>query len=370
VDDTELMARAVALGERGRLGAPPNPWVGCVVARDGVVVGEGFHHRAGESHAEVLALRDAGPRAEGATAYITLEPCAHLGRTPPCTDALIAADVRRVVVAVEDPDPHVQGRGIGALQASGIEVAVGVGATDARRSLAPYLHHRGTGRAFCLVKTAMSLDGRAAAADGSSRWITGEEARADAHRLRAESQAVVVGSGTARADRPMLTVRAGRVERQPLRVVLDGRGCVPATGPLFDVELAPTLVLTTDRAPTEAVDAWRATGAKVEAVRTDDGGRVDLGAVLELLAREGVVQALFEGGPTVHGAVMAAGLMNRLVAYVAPTVLGADARAAFEWAGPATVDAASRFDLIGTTQLGTDVRLEFEARAAASGEGA
>src|SRR5262245_40828397 len=231
------MAQAVALGEHGRRSAPPNPWVGCVVVDErGEIAGEGWHRGPGTPHAEAEALAVAGERARGGTAFVTLEPCAHRGRTPPCADALISAGVRRVVVALEDPDPRVAGRGLSGLRAAGVDVELGPGTGAARRSLAPYLHHRHTGRAWGLMKTAMSLDGRVATADGSSRWITGPAARADAHRIRAESQAVVVGAGTALADRASLTARDvdPPVDRQPLRVLLDGRGRVPATGPLFE----------------------------------------------------------------------------------------------------------------------------------------
>ncbi|MGH9026374.1 MAG: bifunctional diaminohydroxyphosphoribosylaminopyrimidine deaminase/5-amino-6-(5-phosphoribosylamino)uracil reductase RibD, partial [Acidimicrobiia bacterium] len=241
--DRDFVELAVALGERGRRTAPPNPWVGCVIVDGGEVVGAGFHHRPGAAHAEVAALRAAGGRSRGSTAFVTLEPCAHHGRTPPCAEALVAAGVARVVVAVRDPDPRVSGRGIRALEEAGVAVDVGPGADAAARSLRSYLHHRRTGRAFALVKVATSLDGRTAAADGSSQWITGPEARADGHRLRAESQAVIVGAGTALADRPALTARdvTPAVERQPLRVLLDARGRVPAEGPMFDVTRAPTL---------------------------------------------------------------------------------------------------------------------------------
>src|SRR5436190_7060794 len=263
--EAELMARAVAVGEQGRRSAPPNPWVGAVVAVDGRIVGEGFHEHPGAPHAEVRALAVAGDAARGATVVVTLEPCSHHGRTPPCADALIGAGVRRVVVALEDPDPLVHGRGIQRLRDAGIDVVVGVGADVARSSLAPYLHHRSTGRAFCLAKVATTLDGRIAAADGTSQWITGEAAREDAHDLRAECQAIVVGSGTALADHPALTVRGvPDAPITPLRVLLDGRGRVPAEGALFDPALGPTLVFTSERAPNERIDAWRAAGAKVE----------------------------------------------------------------------------------------------------------
>jgi diaminohydroxyphosphoribosylaminopyrimidine deaminase / 5-amino-6-(5-phosphoribosylamino)uracil reductase len=360
--DRELIARAVALGEHGRRSAPPNPWVGCVIVDEqGDVAGEGWHRQPGTPHAEAHALAAAGARARGGTAYVTLEPCVHHGRTPPCADALVAAGVGRVVVALEDPDPHVAGGGFGRLRDAGITVDVGPGATAARRSLAPYLHHRRTGRAWCLVKTAMSLDARTAAADGSSRWITGAAARADAHRLRTESQAVVVGAGTALADRPSLTARDvdPPVDRQPLRVLLDAQGRVPATGPLFDASLAPTLVVTTDAVPAPAVDAWRAAGAKVETVPPAPGG-VDLAATLELLGRHGVLQAMVEGGAELHGALLAAGLADRLIAYVAPLTLGPEARAAFPEPGPDTLGDARPWRLLNATTFGSDVRLEYE----------
>jgi diaminohydroxyphosphoribosylaminopyrimidine deaminase/5-amino-6-(5-phosphoribosylamino)uracil reductase len=360
--DSDLIARAVALGEHGRRSASPNPWVGSVVVDEqGAIAGEGWHQRPGTPHAEIHALDAAGTRARGGTAYVTLEPCAHQGRTPPCADALIAAGVRRVVVALEDPDARVAGRGLARLRAAGLDVEVGPGATSARRSLAPYLHHRRTGRAWCLVKTAMSLDAKTAAADGSSRWITGVAARADAHRLRAESQAVVIGAGTALADHPSLTARDvdPPVDHQPLRVLLDARGRVPAAGPLFDTVLAPTLVVTTEAAPSESVDAWQASGAKVETVPAVAGG-VDLKATLDLLGRRDVLQAMFEGGATLHGALLTAGLVGRLVAYVSPTVLGPRALPAFPHPDAGTIADAEAWRLLSATTLDDDVRLEYE----------
>jgi len=360
--DAELMSRAVEAGEHARRRTAPNPWVGCVLARDGVIIAEGASDPPGGPHAEVNALARAA-NAAGATAYTTLEPCSHHGRTPPCADALLEAGVARVVTALEDPDENVRGSGIARLRAAGVEVTVGVGAEQARRSLAPYLHQRATGRAFCLAKVAMSLDGRIAAADGSSQWITGVAARADAHELRADAQAVVVGSGTALADDPALTVRD--VEPQPrvppLRVLLDGRGRVPARGQLFDQELGATLVITTDGAAAGAVDAWRAAGAKVETVQPGHGGHgLDLGAVLALLGGHGVLQAMVEGGASVLGALAADALIDRLVAYVAPKVLGTDGLPAFGWSGPATLADARTLHLVGTTPISDDVRIDYE----------
>ncbi len=364
VADEALMQRAIELARSVRRSTAPNPWVGAVVVRDGVIVGEGATSPPGGPHAEVHALQAAGERAHGATLFVSLEPCSHHGRTPPCTDALLAAGVERVVVALADPDSRVEGRGITALRAAGVPVDVGVGAHDAQRLLAPYLHQRRTGRAYALLKTAVSLDGRVAAADGTSRWITGPEARADVHRLRAESQAVVVGAGTAIADRPTLTARDvdPPADPQPLRVLLDGSGRVPASGALFDTRLAPTLVVTTEQADPSAVDAWRAAGAKVETVDPGGGGLgVDLRATLEMLGAHGVVQAMVEGGPTLHAAFVDDGLADALVVYVGATLLGERGLPSIPSPGPDSIGQASRFELLDVTRLGSDARLDLVA---------
>ena len=364
--DAAMMREAIALARAARRRTPPWPAVGCVVERDGVIVGRGATGPFPTGpHAEVAALHDAGDAARGATVYTTLEPCDHHGNTPPCTEALIAAGVGRVVVAVDDPDDKVSGRGYARLRAAGLEVEAGVGRAEAEHDLAAYLHHRRTGRAFVVAKVALSLDGRVAAADGTSRWITSEAARADAHELRADSQAIVVGAGTALADRPALTVRdvATPPARPPLRVLLDARGRVPAVGPLFDSAAAPTLVVTTEHAGAGAVDAWRAAGAKVETVdAARDGKGVDLDEVFALLGREHVLQALVEGGAQLHGSLLADAQLQRLVAYVAPTVLGTDGMPGFALAGPATIADAPRLALTDVARLGPDVRLTYEAR--------
>jgi diaminohydroxyphosphoribosylaminopyrimidine deaminase/5-amino-6-(5-phosphoribosylamino)uracil reductase len=365
--DAEVMGRALALAAGVRRRTPPNPWVGCVVVRDGEVVGEGATEAPGGAHAEAAALARAGDRARGATAYVTLEPCSHHGRTPPCADALVDAGVSRVVVAIEDPDPNVRGRGLARLREHGLTVDLGVGADAATRLLAPYLVHRTRDRAYVVLKTASSLDGRIAARDGSSRWITGAAARADGHEWRADSQAVVVGAGTALADRPALTARDTRepVARQPLRVLLDASGRVPATGPLFDPALAPTLVITTAAAPEHATSAWLAAGAKVQTIPAAPATGpsrtgVDLRAALEVLGGLGVLQALVEGGARLAGALLDAGLVDRLVAYVAPLVLGGEATPALDTPGPPTIATADRLQLVAATTFGDDVRLEYE----------
>jgi diaminohydroxyphosphoribosylaminopyrimidine deaminase/5-amino-6-(5-phosphoribosylamino)uracil reductase len=365
LSDEAAMAEAVALGERGRVTAAPNPWVGCViVAAGGETVGRGYHRRAGEPHAEVHALREAGEWARGGTAYVTLEPCAHQGRTPPCAPALLRAGLRRVVVAVLDPDGNVAGRGVELLRTAGVAVDVGVGAAAAARSLAPYLHHRRTGRPLCLLKTAASIDGRTAAADGTSQWITGPEARADAHRLRAESGAVVIGAGTAVADLPALTFRDirfddGLVPAQPLRVLLDAAGRVPAVGPLFDTRLAPTLVITTAAAGRDSRTEWEQAGAEIDEVAAAPFG-VDLPAVLDALGRRGILQAMVEGGATLHGSFLRAGLVDRLVLYTGGVVLGDEGAPLFRGPGPSTLAEASRWRLTALRQLGGDARLDWE----------
>jgi diaminohydroxyphosphoribosylaminopyrimidine deaminase/5-amino-6-(5-phosphoribosylamino)uracil reductase len=363
------MRRATALGEAARRVTPPWPWVGCVLVRDGRVVGEGATGPFREGvHAEVAALAAAGDAARGATAVVTLEPCDHHGNTPPCTDALIAAGVTSAVVAIEDPDARVAGRGLRRLEAAGVGLHVGVGAAAVRRSLAPYLHHRRTGRPLVVLKTAMSLDARTAAADGSSRWITGADARRDAHRLRAESQAVIVGAGTALADRPSLTVRdAPAAPVPPRRVLLDATGRVPASGPLFDADLGPTLVCTTAAVDPAARRQWEAAGAQVAVLPAPAAAAaagVDPTAVLDLLGSEGALQVLVEGGSALHRGFLAAGAADRVVCYVAPLLLGSGGLAAFAGEGPGALAGARRWCLTDVARVGDDVRLTYEPGAA------
>lgn len=360
--EIEAMHRCLALGAGVRRTTAPNPWIGTVILDpEGRTVGEGATQPPGGPHSEIEALRAAGEAARGATLVVSLEPCSHVGRTGPCTDAIIDAGIARVVVAMADPDPHVAGDGIIKLRDAGIDVVVGVETEAAVRALAPYLHHRRTGRAYALLKSATSVDGRTAAADGSSRWITGAQARADAHQLRAESQAVLIGANTAVADAPELTVReaAGPYGPPPLRVVLDSRGRVPATGPLFETDVAPTLIVTTEEAPPEARHAWEAAGAEYEVVPAVPGG-VDLRVTLERLGARGVVQVLVEGGATVHGAFVRSGLANGWIAYVAPVFLGEDAAPLLAGPGPERIGDALRWRTVDARRLGDDVRIDLE----------
>jgi diaminohydroxyphosphoribosylaminopyrimidine deaminase / 5-amino-6-(5-phosphoribosylamino)uracil reductase len=355
--DEGWMARAVALAEGGRGTVSPNPMVGAVLVRDGRVVGEGFHRAAGLAHAEAVALAAAGELAAGATCYVTLEPCAHHGRTPPCADALVAAGVARVVAAVPDPDPRVGGAGLARLRAAGVAVEVGVGAGAAATQNAAYLTHRRLGRPRITLKAAASLDGKVAAPDGTSQWITGPAARADAHRLRAEADAVCVGAGTALADDPRLTVRLpGHTGRQPLRVLVDAAGRVGTGGHLFDGE-AETLVATTPAAPAAAVDAWKAAGAEVLMCEPAPPGRgVDLHDLTRALGERGVLELLVEGGPRLQASLWAAGLADRLVWYLAPLAIGGQAPGLLG-AGAATLADARRLRLASVDRLGDDLRL-------------
>jgi len=329
VSDEVHMARAVELAATVRAETSPNPWVGAVVVAAPGTPGtfEGATAPPGGPHAEVVALAAAGAAAAGSTLYTTLEPCAHHGRTPPCADAVVAAGVARVVVGTLDPDPTVAGRGVARLAAAGIEVDVGVGSAAVESQLAPYLTHRRTGRPYVVLKLAATLDGRTAAPDGSSRWITGPEARADAHRLRAESDAVLVGSGTVAADDPELTVRTGPPpRRQPMRVVL---GRAPA-------------------------------GARVHPCLERSG---DPATVLDELGSLGVLQLLVEGGPTVAHAFHSAGLVDRYVLYLAPALFGGDdARPLLSGTGAKTIDDVWRGRLVSVERLGEDLRVEVAPR--------
>ena len=360
MDEIALIQRALELAAQARRIAPPNPWVGCVLVNDGEIVGEGATEHPGGAHAEVIALRMAGERARGATAYVTLEPCAHYGQTSPCAKVLREAGIKRVVIAIEDPDSRVHGQGVSMLREAGMQVEVGIGADAARELLAPYLHHRETNRSYCVLKTAMSIDGRVAAGDGTSQWITGELARADAHDVRADSQAILIGAGTAIADQPMLTVRdaSPMPYRPPWRVLLDARGRVPAKGPLFDQSLAPTLVITTTNASPESVNAWKKSGAQVEVVRTTKD-RVDLRETLQLLGSMGVLQAMVEGGPTLHGSFLDANLVNQMVVYLGNSLLGIHGTPAFLSGGPQTLENATEWQLVSQSALGDDLRVTY-----------
>lgn len=349
--DHQHMAHALRLAERAAYTARPNPMVGCVIARDGGVVGEGWHQRTGGPHAEVFALRQAGEQARGATAYVTLEPCAHHGRTPPCALALIDAGVSRVVAAMRDPFPKVDGGGFVLLREAGIEVAEGLMATQARELNKGFLSRIERGRPWLRVKLAASLDGRTAMADGTSKWITGAAAREDVQHWRARAGAILTGAATVLADDPMLTVRLADTEvLPPLRVVLDSR--------LRSLECsrvreggAPTLYVhdAAVSAP-DAADAEFATAPSVD-------GRLDLGAVLALLAERGINEVHTEAGATLAGALLAGGWVDELLLYQAPTLLGEHGRPLLSGLGIHAMDQQRRLRVVDQRQVGADVRL-------------
>ncbi len=319
------MARAIAVARVARRVSPPNPWVGAVIVdQSGQIVATGSTQEPGKAHAEIVALGEAGERARGATLYVTLEPCCHQGRTGPCTDAIINAGISRVVVAVLDPDPLVAEKGVAALTEAGIAVEIGDGENDVREQLAPYFWHRQTGRPYVILKMGATLDGRTAMADGTSQWITSAEARRDAHELRADSDAIVVGAGTVRADDPELTARDASPRRDPRRVVL---GHAPASA-----RIQPCL---------------------------EFSGSLD--HLLDQLGADGVVQILVEGGAQVAGSFLHAGLVNRVVAYLAPAVAGSDGgRGMFDQLRTPTMEALRRGRFTEVRLVGSDIRVDVE----------
>lgn len=339
-DDPRYMARAIELARRGLYTTHPNPRVGCVLVRDGAVVGEGWHQRAGEPHAERLALADAGGNARGATAYVSLEPCSHHGRTPPCADGLIEAGVARVVAAMEDPNPLVAGQGMARLAAAGMETTIGVLEAEAAALNPGFIKRMTSGRPYVRCKLAMSLDGRTAMANGDSKWITGEDARRDVQRLRARSEAIVTGIGTVLADDPSMNVRLAAADlpgmapddsiHQPLRVVLDSRLRMPPTARMLSLP-GRTLVLTVAEDLDHGV-ALAEAGAEVLSL---PGGvdALDLGAVLDELGRREINEVLIEAGPTLAGAALAAGVVDELVVYMAPHLMGDTGRGLFHLPG-------------------------------------
>jgi diaminohydroxyphosphoribosylaminopyrimidine deaminase/5-amino-6-(5-phosphoribosylamino)uracil reductase len=351
--DSRFMARAMQLAWRGRYSAHPNPRVGCVLVRDGQVVGEGWHQRTGEAHAEVHALTSAGAHAAGASAYVTLEPCSHHGKTPPCAQALIAAGIADVVVAMQDPSPQVSGRGIEALRKAGIAVRCGLMAAEAEELNAGFLSRVRRGRPFVRLKTAASLDGRTAMADGQSQWITGAESRADVQRYRAASGAVMTGIGTVLADDPSLTVRdRDLTSRQPLRVILDSRLRTPLSACMLTLPGRTEIFCIDDarRRPLETA------GAGVHKCVASNG-HVDVSEVLRALGALQINDLLVEAGPELAGSLLTEGLVDELVIYQAPHVMGSETRGMFRTPSWQRLDERLELEVVDTRRIGRDTRI-------------
>jgi diaminohydroxyphosphoribosylaminopyrimidine deaminase/5-amino-6-(5-phosphoribosylamino)uracil reductase len=350
--DRLAMARALALAERGLETTDPNPRVGCVVAREGRIVGEGWHAFAGEPHAEVFALRAAGEAARGATAYVTLEPCSHHGRTPPCVEALLAARIARVVYALGDPDPRIDGKGAAILRAAGVAVESGLLQSGAEELNPGFLMRLRAGRPFIRLKTGSSLDGRTALANGESRWITGDAARRDVQRWRARSSAVLTGIQTVLADDPRLDVREPPdARRQPVRVVLDSKLRVPPTARVLEPPGRALVFAAVSRGEPLAH------GTQVETLPASSEGGLDLVHVVRRLAELQMNEVLVEAGATLAGAFLAAGLVDEWLLYVAPSLLGEGARPLATLPALERLDARLRFEIAEHTLLGDDLRL-------------
>ncbi len=350
--DHTHMTHALRLAERGLFTTTPNPRVGCVIVAGGQVVGEGWHARAGEAHAEVHALRVAGERARGATAYVTLEPCSHHGRTPPCANALIGAGVSRVVAAMRDPNPQVSGGGLTLLTLAGIQVEVGVMEAEARELNIGFIARMTRGRPWLRVKTASSLDGKTALLNGASKWITGPAARADVQAWRARACAILTGVGTVLADDPRMNVRDLGTPRQPLKIIVDSRLNTPPTAQILQ---GGALIVCALDDPAKGA-ALEAAGAEVLCI-PGPNGRVGLAALCNELGRRGLNEIHVEAGATLNGALLDAGLVDEWIAYLAPLVMGDAARGVF--ALPPLGDMANRlpFKLLDSRQIGGDLRL-------------
>ena len=354
--DYRYMARALTLARRGLYSADPNPRVGCVLVRDDDIVGEGWHEQAGEAHAEVIALDAAGDRARGATAYVTLEPCCHHGRTPPCTDALLQAGVARVVAAMRDPNPQVSGQGLAILAKAGVAVECGLLETEARALNPGFIQRMTTGRPWVRVKLAMSLDGRTALASGESQWLTGAVARQDVQRWRARSSAILTGIGTVLADDPGLNVRLPEVSRQPLRVILDSELHTPPTAKIL--QLPGSMLIFTAGADPDRQASLRVADPDLVVVPKAGHG-LDLLAVMAELARRECNEVQVESGPTLAGALLQAGLVDELVIYLAPLLLGDKARGLFQLPELTRMQDRRELELIETRAVGKDWRFIF-----------
>jgi diaminohydroxyphosphoribosylaminopyrimidine deaminase/5-amino-6-(5-phosphoribosylamino)uracil reductase len=359
--EERAMRRALELAALGMRTTQPNPRVGCVITQGATIVGEGWHQRAGEPHAEVFALRGAGDLARGGTAFVTLEPCNHHGRTPPCTEALIGAGVSRVIYACGDPNPRVDGSGAARLRAAGIDTATGLLAAEGEELNLGFFKRMRTGRPWLRLKLAASLDGRTALASGESRWITSPESRADVHRFRAESAAILSTSATVLADDPELTARTDiAVSRQPLRIILDRHLRVPPRARLFAASGEVVRLTAPDRARTAAVAAGGSpatAGARIEEIAADDNGHLNLEAALAWMGGAGLNEVWTEAGPTLAGSLLQRKLVDELVLYLAPKLLGADARPLALLSEPLRLADVDTWRVHDLRQIGPDIRI-------------
>ncbi len=354
--DERWMSLALSLGRRGMGQTWPNPAVGCVIVKDGTVVGRGWTKRGGRPHAETVALDQAGKFAKGATAYVTLEPCAHEGKTGPCANALAKAGVSRVVSAVEDPDPRVFGKGHEILRDAGVELETGCLSNEAARDHAGFFLNAKANRPFVTLKLAASLDGRIATESGESQWITGTDARRHAHYLRATHDAVLVGSGTARADNPSLTVRDMGIDNQPLRIIFDSRLSTDPNSKLGETAKEhPVWICHGQNAPADRQKAWDKTGAQLIPCRLDEDGRLDLTDVLEKLSELGLTRVFCEGGGQLAASLLNAKYVDRLVVYSAGLALGAEGIPSIGALSKITLKAVRRFKLEETRTIGEDI---------------
>ncbi len=349
------MAKALQLAQRGIYTTHPNPRVGCVIVAGDKVVGEGWHQTAGEAHAEIIALKQAGRDARNACLYVTLEPCSHHGRTPPCANAIIKSGVSRVVIAMTDPNPLVDHAGISAIEAAGIEVTTGVCQAQAEQLNRGFVSRMTRGKPWVTLKIAISLDGKTAMTDGESQWITSLPARKDAHRLRASSSAIITGVGTVLRDDPSMTARVVGVERQPLRVILDTNLSTPPEARILN-QPGETLIMTVARHQDEDLDSIF--GESVEVIITPEkAGRIDLHAVLEELARREVNSLMLEAGSRLSGSMLSEGLVDELVVYMAPSLLGTATRGMFDIPGLNALQDRLSFEFTDVRQVGSDLRL-------------
>ena len=369
--DHQHMARAIELARLGRYTTDPNPRVGCVLVRDGQVVGEGFHRRAGEPHAERMAIAAAGDTARGATAYVTLEPCCHYGRTPPCTEGLLEAGVSRVIAAMVDPNPLVAGKGLAQLREAGVEVHSGLLERDARALNPGFIKRMSQGVPHVRLKLAMSLDGRTAMASGESKWITGPAARRDVQRLRAGSSAIVTGIGSVLADDPSMNVRLSAADLpgvqgeqfllQPLRVVLDSQARMPSDARMLSLP-GSTLVFVGEQSDQAAVDALSAAGAEVARLDQDERG-LQWSALLRSLGQRGCNEVLLECGATLAGSALQAGVVDELIVYMAPHLMGDAARGLVSLPGVERMADRLQLQLLDVRQVGDDLRLRYRPAA-------